>query len=290
MTQRRGPKARATATSTWAPLIDAYLMTLAAAGRSVHTIALRQQQLSALSRELGCAPRDVTGVHFIRWLSRHADWSVEHRRSNRNAARLFFLWAYKAGHIPVHIADDLPQIKTAVAVPRPAPEVVWRQALQVADLRTTLILRLAGEAGLRRAEIAQVHTRDLIEAAGGAQLLVHGKGGKRRIVPLNESLAELIRRGPSHHTPGAPAGGWLFPNMLGGHLTPKYVAQLAQRMLPAPWTLHTLRHRFSSRAYRGTRNLRAVQQLLGHASIATTERYLAVDDDEIRAAAMAAAL
>jgi site-specific recombinase XerD len=54
------------------------------------------------------------------------------------------------------------------------------------------------------------------------------------------------------------------------------------------WTMHTLRHRFSSRAYRGTRNLRAVQTLLGHASIATTDRYLAVDDDEILAAMEAA--
>jgi integrase/recombinase XerC len=54
------------------------------------------------------------------------------------------------------------------------------------------------------------------------------------------------------------------------------------------WIMHTLRHRFSSRAYRGTRNLRAVQVLLGHSSIATTERYCAVDDDEIRAAMEAA--
>jgi site-specific recombinase XerD len=60
------------------------------------------------------------------------------------------------------------------------------------------------------------------------------------------------------------------------------------RVLPGEWTMHTLRHRFSSRAYRGARNLRAVQMLLGHSSIATTERYCAVDDSEIRAAMMAA--
>ena len=58
--------------------------------------------------------------------------------------------------------------------------------------------------------------------------------------------------------------------------------------LPDNWTMHTLRHRFATRAYRGTRNLRAVQVLLGHESIATTERCCAVDDSEIRAAMVAA--
>ena len=52
--------------------------------------------------------------------------------------------------------------------------------------------------------------------------------------------------------------------------------------------MHTLRARFATRAYRGSRNLRAVQLRLGHASIATTERYTAVDDDEMRAAMMSA--
>jgi integrase/recombinase XerC len=54
--------------------------------------------------------------------------------------------------------------------------------------------------------------------------------------------------------------------------------------MPPGYTMHTLRHFFATRAYRGSRNLRAVQILLGHASVATTERYTAVDDDEIRAA------
>jgi integrase len=62
------------------------------------------------------------------------------------------------------------------------------------------------------------------------------------------------------------------------------VGIVVTNVLPDGATMHSLRHRFASRAYRGTRNLRAVQVLLGHASIATTERYTAVDDSEIRAA------
>jgi integrase/recombinase XerC len=81
----------------------------------------------------------------------------------------------------------------------------------------------------------------------------------------------------------------LFPNGFDdGHMTAKHLGDLVARALPDHWTMHTLRHRFSSRAYRGTRNLHAVQVLLGHESIATTERYVAVDDSEIRAAMVAA--
>ena len=82
--------------------------------------------------------------------------------------------------------------------------------------------------------------------------------------------------------------GWLFPTGFGGHLTPDRVGRLVALALPGDYSMHTLRHRFATPAYRGTRNLRAVQPLLGHESIATTERYTAVDDAEIRAAMVAA--
>jgi integrase/recombinase XerC len=136
--------------------------------------------------------------------------------------------------------------------------------------------------------VAQVHHRDLSVGVDGASLLVHGKGGRLRVVPIGESLANALRLGAAGHTPGMSERGWLFPTGVGGHLTPDHVSGLVSAVLPDGWTMHTLRHRFATRAYRGTRNLRAVQVLLGHESIATTERYTAVDDAEIRAAMIAA--
>jgi len=117
---------------------------------------------------------------------------------------------------------------------------------------------------------------------------VHGKGSRQRVVPITAELAAAIAAGGGGHTPGRGDGGWLFPSQRGGHISPYYVGILATRALPDDWTLHTARHLFASKAYRGTRNLRAVQELLGHSSLSITERYCAVDDDEMRAAMMAA--
>lgn len=99
------------------------------------------------------------------------------------------------------------------------------------------------------------------------------------------------RSGPGDGTPGRETGDHpaeYRKHTFGPAHGARTVGRLVAAALPDRWTMHTLRHRFATRAYRGTRNLRAVQTLLGHASIATTERFTAVDDDEIRAAAMAA--
>ena len=119
------------------------------------------------------------------------------------------------------------------------------------------MLRLAAEAGLRRAEVALVRTSDVFITGGTAQLVVHGKGGKQRIVPISNELAEQVRRGAAGHTPETAAygwgtSGWLFPDSAGGHLTPAWVGAIVANALPDGYTMHTLRHRFATRAYRGT--------------------------------------
>jgi integrase/recombinase XerC len=273
---------------SWAPLIDDYLTSLAAAGQRRATLELRRDHLNRIARGIGCAPAVVTAELLVDWFGQQTHWKLETRRGYRNAARKFFQWAYKTGRLPVDLSDALPVVRQIMPPPRPTPDDIWRQALAGANARTTLMLRLAAEAGLRRGEVAQVHTHDVLDGIDGARLVVHGKGGKDRVLPISDQLADTLRRGAAGHTPGAPAQGWLFPNASGAHITALYVGLLVADALPGHWTMHSLRHRFGSRAYRGTRNLRAVQVLLGHASIATTERYTAVDDSEIRAAMVAA--
>lgn len=274
--------------TVWDAIIDDYVTYLVAIGRPRTTVDLRRYQLRYLAKSLNMIPDAIGYDDLIGWFGRH-DWKAETRRSYRSGVRGFFAWAAKTGRLPDDPAFELPQVTQGKAVARPAPDHVWTAALMAADARVGLMLRLAGELGLRRAEVARVHVRDLRHGPSGAQLVVHGKGSRQRILPVNPGLAALIAAGAAGHTPGAAAKGWLFPGDDHGHLSPAYVGTLCSRLMPDVWTLHSLRHRFASRAYRGSRNLRAVQTLLGHSNVAITERYTAVDDDEVRAAMCAAA-
>ncbi|MGV7526662.1 tyrosine-type recombinase/integrase [Mycobacterium kansasii] len=274
--KRPGPRPTTHAPEAWRRDVDDYLICLAAGGQRKSTIRLRRANLCVAARGLGCPPGEVTAEQLVNWLGKQQHLSQEARKSYRTTLRGFFVWLYEMGRVPVYIGDALPVVRVPKAPPRPASDEAWQAALANADRRTELMLRLAGEAGLRRAEIAQVHTADLMD--GGA-LLVHGKGGKNRVVPISTYLVALIRQAPA---------GWLFPNTPDRHLTPEHVGKIISRALPDNWTAHTLRHRMASRAFHGSRNIRAVQALLGHESILTTERYVAICDDEIRAAAACA--
>jgi integrase len=279
-------------TAEWESAIDDYCRHLAAAGQSKGTVGLRMESLTHMARGLGGRPDALDGAALTDWFAKQA-WKPETRRSYRSSARGFFAWAYKHGRVPEYLGDQIASVNIPPSAPRPVPDQVWRDALAKATPRELVMLRLAAEAGLRRAEVAQVRTQDLIEGSNGHQLVVCGKGGKTRVVPITDDLADLVRAGAAGHTPELAAlgtRGFLFPGTDGGHLSPAWVGDLISALLPPNYSMHKLRTRFASRAYRGSRNLRAVQVLLGHSSIATTQRYIAVDDDEIRAAMMSATL
>lgn len=143
--------------------------------------------------------------------------------------------------------------------------------------RDTALFTLLYGAGLRIAEALALDVRDV--SAG--PLRVRGKGGKERLAPLlpvvREALAAWLARHPAP-APGAP----LFVGAKGGRLNPG-VAQRTMRLyrlgagLPEHATLHALRHSFATHLLGGGADLRSIQELLGHASLSTTQRYTSVD-------------
>lgn len=210
----------------------------------------------------------------MQWFSRQ-QWAPETRRSHRNTHRAFWQWMVATGRRQDNPADALPRVRATTGVPRPVDDIAYHQAIASAAPRVRLILRCAAETGLRRAEIAQIHRRDLLQDLGGWSLIVHGKGDRVRVVPLPAGLASVIRE-------QCERWGYMLPGDDDGHLSPRYVGKLAAAALPDDWTLHSLRHRFATRAYQLDRDVFTVQQLLGHASPATTRRYVALDTSGMR--------
>ena len=256
---------------SWAHLIDKYLDHLRAGGHPETTVDTRRQHLHYLARRIGVPPSVVDADLLTAWCAAQ-DWAQESRRGRQNTFRSFWAWAHRAEGLR-NVAKHLPRVKAAPGVPRPAPDRVYMKAIMRSDVRTRLILRLAAECGLRRGEIAVAHSDDMIDDLVGWSLLVHGKGGRERIVPLTDGIArELLDLDD----------GWVFPGQINGHLSARRVGELAAAVLDGAWTLHTLRHRFATRTYQIDHDVFAVQELLGHASAETTRRYVARDRSRLR--------
>lgn len=114
--------------AAWAAMVGDYCLHLAAAGLSARTLDARRRALSRIGRGLGRPPAEVTGELLVEWFGRQ-QWKPETRRFYRAAAREFFRWAHRAGHVPAYIGDALPAVRIPPAVPRPVPDDAWRQAL-----------------------------------------------------------------------------------------------------------------------------------------------------------------
>lgn len=261
--------------------ITAWARWMRAAGRPESTIGLRTYHVRRVMRDVDVDPWTLTTDSLVDYLA-GTGWAPETRRSYRASLRGFYAWARATGRRVDSPADLIPPIRLPRAVPRPTPEDVFRAALAEAGPREWLMLQLAGVHGLRRGEVARVR-RDHVESdLVGWSLRVTGKGGHVRLVPLGEELARRLLEGPA---------GWVFPSTAagGGPLTAAHVGVVVSRLLPEGWTCHTLRHRCGTRAYAGTRDLRAVQELLGHSKPETTARYTQVPSSSVREAMVAAA-
>lgn len=253
-------------------VIDAFLTsTYRAAGRSTGTIRRREGSLRGAARHIDLLA--VTPDQLLAYVG-GLDLMPESRKSIVVALRMFYRWAYRRGLVAVDLAAELPSVhipKTDVA---PVPEHVLVRARAVADPETLLVLDLGARMGLRRGEIAAVHSRDVTDLG----LRVLGKGARTRIVPIPTTMRERLDA----------LRGWAFPGRFAGHRSGDWVADRVTAVMPG-YAPHSLRHAFATTVYRRTHDLRSLQRLLGHASIETTQRYVFVDQADLEAAIAAVA-
>jgi len=135
--------------------------------------------------------------------------------------------------------------------------------------------------GLRISEAAALRWRD-VDLEGRYLVVRDGKGGKDRSVPLHPILLAELAAEPPHRPNWAVAG-----KVDGSGMAVKSMAHIFERWLPAlglAISAHQLRHSFATELLRKRADIREIQELLGHESLETTQRYLALDPERLRAA------
>jgi len=269
--------------------IEDYLAHLQVERRmSAHTLDAYRRDLTSLAQWAQHEGIDVAALHVEQVRGFVA---AEHRRGlspkslqrRLSACRSFYAWLVKQGRVAASPAASirspkaprkLPQVldpdeaKALVEVPTDAP----------LGLRDRALLELFYSSGLRLSELCALRWRDLDLA--DALVNVLGKGNKQRSVPLgSHARAALAQwRGST----GAANDAHVFPGRGGGSITPRAV-QLRMRHLAQQQGLfkrvhpHLLRHSFASHILESSGDLRGVQELLGHADIATTQIYTHLD-------------
>jgi len=272
---KHGPR-KLGAPQGWEADIAAWRRWLIATGSATATVGQSIAVLESFARAHASAtPFDLTADDLFDYMAGKS-WARETRRRFRGTVRGFYRWAVESGRAKHDPTELMPRVKAGDPKRIPASADEYRAALAATtDPRWRLALRLACELGMRRTEVAQCQVSDMRPDADGRQwLIVRGKGGRVRRLPVPPGLASAIL---------ARGDGPLFPSKEGRTITPHHLAKMVSRHLPPGVSMHALRHSFATRTYNATRDVLSVQKLLGHASPVTTQRYVQVDDAELRA-------
>jgi integrase/recombinase XerD len=211
------------------------------------------------------------------------------------AVKLFFRYLQLEGVVRDNPAELLGTQKTWQRVPEVmSPAVVDRllAAPQPYDAywrRDRALLELLYATGCRASEVSNLKLADL--HLDQRYCLAHGKGSKDRITPLGAAAVQAIREYMTHERPklekGRGAPPWLLLSRGGKCLRREAIWELVKRYVRRSGanpdvSPHTLRHSFATHLLAGGADLRQVQELLGHASIATTQIYTHVDQSRLK--------
>lgn len=242
-------------------------------------------------------PREVSRAHVAAFLARLSTRGVQRRTLARVASglRRFLRYARKSGAIDVEPSFPMTEKIRRRRLPRAVPEEKLLQTLDHLALRGTsardrAVLELLYGSGIRVAEAARLSLADI--DARTRTIRIRGKGGKERIAPLTHAaLAALEESLRARHLEGSEeeANLPLFVNRRGSRLTARTLRRIVARCLPASSerggaSPHALRHSFATHLLDHGADLRAVQELLGHARLSTTAVYTHVTKSRLREA------
>ncbi|HEX4873178.1 MAG TPA: tyrosine recombinase XerC [Nevskiaceae bacterium] len=289
---------------TLAEGLDRYLAHLAHERRlSPLSVAARRSDLAgfldwAASRR--CADWAQLDLHRLRaWLGQLRRDGLSARSLQRRLSSLRGLCAFAVGQgwLRANPALELQAPRPPRTLPKTLSadqigRLLDRDADTALALRDLAVIELFYSCGLRRAELLGVNLEDF--SADGAELRVTGKGAKQRLVPVGakarEALARWLPLRAGWLPPGSdPQRGPLFLSRRGQRLAAATLAQSLQRAarsaaggaLETHLHPHRLRHSFATHLLEASGDLRAIQELLGHANLSTTQIYTSVDFERL---------
>ncbi|RTM02989.1 MAG: tyrosine recombinase XerC [Bradyrhizobiaceae bacterium] len=187
--------------------------------------------------------------------------------------------------------------KVAKSLPKPLP---MASAKRLADAderagedretwilaRDAAVMALLYGSGLRISEALGLKRREVPKPGEGDVLVVTGKGNKTRMVPVLQNVLELVQEYVAMCPYPLPAEGPIFVGARGGPLSPRIIQLAMERLrgalgLPDSATPHALRHSFATHLLSRGGDLRAIQELLGHSSLSTTQVYTGIDSERL---------
>ncbi len=270
---------------------------------SAHTVAAYERDLASflefVAEHLGGPPglgdlAKLRPADFRSWLARRAAQGRARSSTARavSVVRSFFRHLDRVGLVHNASLQAVRTPRRQRAVPRPLSVEQARAAVSATDAtgeapwivkRDTAVVVLLYGAGLRIGEALGLARRDVPSTDDAdAALVIAGKGGKQRVVPLLPVVRGAIDDYLAACPFALPADGPLFVGVRGGRLNARLIQQRLEQLrgslgLPQGATPHSLRHSFATHLLGGGADLRAIQELLGHASLSTTQRYTEVD-------------
>jgi integrase/recombinase XerD len=271
-------------------LIGRFLEMMAAErGASRNTLVAYRRDLEQAAEGVKGALGDADAAALRMLMADYRSLAASSAARKLSALRQFFAFLLDEGDRADNPALDiarpatqrpLPRILTHADVERlfeRAGEEASGEAPPAAAVRMLLLLELLYGSGLRASELVSLPRRAI--AGTSEYLIVRGKGDKERLVPLSQRAREAFERWLPLVADGSP---WLFPSGK-AHVSRVRLFQMLRDLAaragvdPAGVSPHVLRHAFATHLLEGGADLRALQLMLGHADIATTEIYTHVD-------------
>lgn len=260
-------------------LIDLHLAALRAEGLSERTVGERGNLLRRLDRELPEGLESVFPEELTEWLG-HKGWKAKTRETYWCHIVGFYRWCARGRRrqLTYDPTEELKRPKVRPHLPRAATDDQLHLALDLLDRPALRAVILAAGAGMRASECARARREDFTQS----RVIILGKGNKERSVPVRPDVWKEVKDCPP---------GPLFLDLWGDPVDGKWISQQVARSLDRigleSLSHHWFRGCYATRLARSGVHMSVIRVLMGHVSIADTQRYVSVDDADLFSAVAA---